>query len=69
MAMRISKRQFNGEWYRDIDAFPDKAMALSYAKSLRKRGLISPAGTLQAVKARVTTEKRKYPYVVWVRGK
>ena len=69
MAARIKKRQFNGEWYRAINALPTKDMALSYAKGLRKRGLISPVGTLQSVKARVTTEKGKYPYVVWIRGK
>lgn len=61
---RVIKKKFGGEWYRRIQQFPTKEMARSYAKGLRKRGIMGGA-----VKVRVTEGKGKYPYKVWVRGK
>ena len=61
---RIKSKKFNGENYRLIQSFPTKSLAQSYAKGLRKRGIMGGD-----VKVRVTKEKGKYPYKVWVRGK
>ena len=63
MAGGIKARKFNGENYRLIQSFPTKAMAQSYARGLRRRGLpMNPN-----VKVRIT--KARNGYAVWVRGK
>jgi len=61
---KIRARTFGGEKYRLIQQFSTKAMAQSFAKGLRKQGIMGGA-----VKVRVTEEKGTYPYKVWVRGK
>lgn len=61
---KIIKKKFNGEWFRQIQSFTTKEMAKSYAKGLRKRGIMGGS-----VKVRITEEKGKYPHKVWVRGK
>lgn len=62
--MVVKSKKFSGESYRFIQQFSTKTMARSYAKGLRKRGIMGGD-----VKVRVTEGEGKYPFKVWVRGK
>lgn len=61
---KVRSRKFNGLLYRLMQHFPYKAVAASYAKGLRKRGLddMNPD-----VLVRVTKERDGW--YVWARGK